>query len=207
MESAAGALSDARREQLKDIDPSWLPGLARGIAARLPPRPPPPRGRPPAASRTRRRPAPGRGTRPVGPLRPARALLGQADGGAAVDVRTRPRHHPRDRGREAPTAPYTRRQMATQPPGRQAVLPARGPPPRAEKALEQITVGEDQEEHELRLGAWVGNQRQPGRDAHARTGGAAVQDRHAMGVGTAVPAARMPSTPGRPYSEGRFVAI
>ncbi|CAK7284123.1 hypothetical protein SGPA1_22098 [Streptomyces misionensis JCM 4497] len=156
-----------------------VPELAGGVAALLPPRPAPPGGRPPAAHRARRRDAPGRGSRAVGALGPAR--LGQPHHRAAVDVRASPRNHTRGRGREAAPAPYASRQMGDELRGRQAVLRARGAPASTEETRRT-------DRRRGPGGAGTPARRldqqpaQPGRNTDPGTSGAAVRHRHAMDI-------------------------
>ncbi|WP_412566267.1 helicase associated domain-containing protein [Streptomyces nojiriensis] len=84
--------------------------------------------------------------------------MGPAHDRAAVDVRAGSRDRARDRGREAAAAPHASRQVGDELRGRQAVLRAEGHLQVPRKHVERI-VGEDQEEREHKLGAWIGNQR------------------------------------------------
>ncbi|MFJ9808952.1 Helicase associated domain protein [Streptomyces sp. NPDC101158] len=108
VESWAGALSGGAARAAGGHRPVGVRGLAGGVAARLPPRPPPPRrGRRHAADRTRPGDPAGRGPRTVGALGPTQ--MGQPHHRAAVDVRAGPRHHTRNRRRETAPAPHPSR--------------------------------------------------------------------------------------------------
>ncbi|WP_425264979.1 helicase associated domain-containing protein [Streptomyces yokosukanensis] len=115
----AEALSEERREQLEDIDPSWCPAwpvdwqrafhlIRQHLEAG---------GELPHVAGHRR--APGRGPRTVGEVGPAQPA--QAHHRAAVDVSAGPRHPARSREQET-AAPHTGRQMGRQPRRRHPVL-------------------------------------------------------------------------------------
>ncbi|WP_406408973.1 helicase associated domain-containing protein [Streptomyces sp. NBC_01643] len=126
------------------------------MATRLPPHPPAPRHRrnPPHHGRQRRTPR--RRPRTLGDG--AAPPVGQAQWRSAMDARSGSRNPTRQRGRETKPRTSQADKWALHLTAAQQYYEREGHLQVPRKHVERI-VGEDQEEQELRLGAWVGNQR------------------------------------------------
>lgn len=162
VESSAGAMARARREQLEEIDPSWCPVWPVTWQRCIPLVPPAPGHRPGTAHHSGRGRAPSRRPRPVGHLRPARA--GPTDRRAAVDVRADPRHRARDRGGEAEAPNEPGGEVGDAPRRGPSVPRVRGAPDGApRKHIKTITIsigdGQAQRDVPMELGPWIDNQR------------------------------------------------
>ncbi|MFJ5731019.1 helicase associated domain-containing protein [Streptomyces paradoxus] len=135
------------------------------MATRLPPPPATPGGRRRTADGAGRGRAPGRGPRAVGALNPPG--LGPTHHRPAMDVPTHPRHPTRHRERETQTTDRPADKWALNYTAGKEYYQREGHLQVPSKHTERIIVGgdgngdsgEDQEERELKLGAWISNQR------------------------------------------------